>query len=249
MKDHLNGITRRVHEITVSEVAQDRILRIVPHIVGYDRGPLGCFACEHRALESNLDIVWEQLFEGRHATASGRVDEALREVLLKVTAGCFEVLESEVVLQGCYVQALRGRSRDDESHNRGWFWHRFKPLVKLSEGLDEDIHPFVQVLVAPAREEIQGSVEIERVARKEVTHDELMNPFLVLEVEVLKLVQRRELVGIKPVRKHEVRLSAEEMLGFARGYLAHRREDVRGVRCRSLNRILAPDRVVARGLI
>jgi hypothetical protein len=83
----------------MAKVSQDLVLRIVPHIVGDDRGPLIRLTREHRSFESNLNIVREELLKGGHPTTSGGVDQALREILLKVTTGGFEILETEVVLE------------------------------------------------------------------------------------------------------------------------------------------------------
>ena len=169
--------------------------------------------------------------------------------MLHLAAGRLEILKAQVVLECCNVEVLCRGARDDERDDSWRLWGGLQSLVKPMKGLDKKVHALVKVLVPAAGEEVQSPVKIKRVAGEEVPHHELVDAFLVLEMQVLKLVQRSEVVRVEAVGKNEVRLAAKQVLSLARGHLAHGGEGVSGVGSSALDRELAPDRVMAGGFV
>ena len=79
-------------------------------------------------------------------------------------------------------------------------------------------------------------VEVERVAGEEMPHHELVDPLLVLAVQVLEFVRRGEPLDVQPVGQDHIGLAAEQFLRFERGDFADGREDRRRVGRRPLDR-------------
>src|SRR5262245_11360453 len=139
------------------------------------------------------------------------------------------------MLKRGYVQVSGGRPCNNEGDHGRRFRILFEPLVQPVEGFDKYIHTLVAVLVAPAGEYIEGAVEIERVARKKVTHYEFVNALLVFKVQILKFMQSGESVGIQSVRNEKVRFTSEEMPGLLRRDAAYRSKEGRIVRGRAFD--------------
>ena len=89
------------------------------------------------------------------------------------------------------------------------------------------VEPLVAVLVPPGREHVERTVEVERIAREEVPHHELVNPLLALAVQHLKLVRGGEAFDVQAIRQERIGGPAEEVLGFERGNAGHGRKHVR----------------------
>ena len=82
--------------------------------------------------------------------------------------------------------------------------HAISNEQPTSQRLDEHVDTLVPELVSASREQVDGVLEVKVVVSVEVSADEVVDLFLGLDVQVLELVHRRELLDVKTVRQDTV---------------------------------------------
>lgn len=137
-----------------------------------------------------------------------------------------QLLGDGVTTKGLHIEVVCLGREDQERHDGDITACRFQEVVQPGERLNEDVRALVAELVSAGDEEVQGFVQVEVEMPVEVTAHELVQLLLRHGVEVLELVQRRELLDIQPIRRDEVRLALQQMLRFVARDLRDSREDV-----------------------
>ena len=95
--------------------------------------------------------------------------------------------------------------------------------------LDEHVHTLVPELVSSSSEEVHGILKVEVVMTIKVASNEVVDLLLGLNVQVLELVHRRELLDVETVREDAIWFTFEEVFRFERSDVGDGGEDVGGV--------------------
>lgn len=108
------------------------------------------------------------------------------------------------------------------------FFH-LQEMIQSRQRLNENIGAFVAELISTSDEKVQSLLEIKVEMPVKVTANEFVNLLFGHRVEILELVQRRELLHVESVRRDDVGLALEQMFSFVAGDLRHGGEDVREI--------------------
>ena len=114
-------------------------------------------------------------------------------------------------------------------------------MVEAGERLDKHIHTLISELVATRSKEVEGVFWLEIVMTIEVTADKVVDLLLGLLVEVLELVQGRELGDVEAVGENTIGLALQLMLTLVSGNVGNRGEDIAGMGGSSLDAVSVID--------
>lgn len=87
-------------------------------------------------------------------------------------------------------------------------------MVEPSQSLDEYVGPLVPELVTSRSKHVQSLVQVEVEVPVKMSPNELVYLVLRQGVQILELVQSRELLHVQPVGRYHFRLAFQEMLRF-----------------------------------
>jgi len=122
MKDNLHPIRRMVEEFHTAELVQDRILVVVDHIVGDDRGETEPFHAEQAATEEHPVLTGDEVLLVGHVVSLLPLEttlvHAFADALFDVFDGVTEGLDHRLALERLDREG-RGLSRHNDKGNDG----------------------------------------------------------------------------------------------------------------------------------
>src|SRR5690606_17269296 len=122
-----------------------------------------------------------------------------------------KLVQYAAIAHGVRVEGTHGLTGDDEKHHRYVHLLPTQFRIEASESLQAQVEALVVGFEAPAREEEQRIVQVERIAWKEVAHDETPNAFLVRRMVRLEVVPDVVSFGVDAVGSDDVRSSPEKV--------------------------------------
>ncbi|KAF1764284.1 hypothetical protein GCK72_004231 [Caenorhabditis remanei] len=122
-----------------------------------------------------------------------------------------------------------------------WIVGSLQIVIQTCQRFDEHVTAFIREFVTAGGEKVEGFVQIEIQMTVEMTANELIDLLLVLSVQILELVESGELDDVETVRRENIGLSAQEMLGFETRDLGDGGEDVSGLACGTFQTVLVVD--------
>ena len=105
-------------------------------------------------------------------------------------------------------------------------------MVQSRQRLDEHVNTLISELITASGEEVQCVIHIEVVVAIEMSANKVVDLLFCLLVEVLELMNSRELCDVETVGKNTIGLALQQMLGLERCDVGNGGEDIAGM-CRS----------------
>lgn len=250
VKHDLNAVRGVVEQLHAADLVENRIFRIIRHVVRDDRRETMALHSEQPATEEDAILCRDEIFRVGHWVAivplQGALEDALADAALDDVDGVAEGFDDCLALEGFDGEGLGLRGHDDECHDCHFGTGGFEAVVQARERLDEHVASLIPVLVASRSEEIQRVIRVEVIVPIEMPSHEIMDLLLRLLMQVLELVHSAELGDVETVGQHAVRLALEEVLALVGGDVGDGREDVAGVRGGALDAVAVVDAALAR---
>ncbi len=225
--DPIAGVVEQLH---AADLTQNRILGVVGHVVGHDRGESLPFHAEQPSAQHDAILAAEEILGLRGFVPFVPLQRSLEQPLAHFpfdhAHGVPQGFNHRLPFQGFHGQGLRLRRHDDEGDDRHLRLRHLEAVIQPRQGLNEHVHAFVPVLVSPGGEEIQRVLGLEIDVAVEMTAHEIMNLLLVLLMQVLELVHGREFLDVEAIGDDAIRLPLQEVLALVGRDVGDRGEDV-----------------------
>ncbi|KAH3664964.1 hypothetical protein OGATHE_003779 [Ogataea polymorpha] len=215
VEDDFHAILAGVEQMALADLVEDRVVCVIHHVVGHNWRQRVSFQRKHASLQVDSVCRLEQIVQRgqldlRRVLHVNRLLAELEEPLahkgLDVLDGGFQLLDHRLATQRVHGVRLGGCGHDDEGDHVHLGIDRLEPVVESGQCLDEEVHPFVSILVSSCNEKIESVLQLEAELSVEVAADELVDLLLFLCMEVLELVHRLEFHHVQPVGQHAIRL-------------------------------------------
>ncbi|KAI6772502.1 hypothetical protein HG530_003460 [Fusarium avenaceum] len=220
MEDNLDSIRRMVEKLHATDLVQHRILMVVEHVMGNNWRKSVALHGEETATKQDSVLSRDKLLLiGQWVTLvplEGAFKDAATNTLLDNVCSISQGLDNRLTLE-CLNSERSGLSRhDDESHHCQLATSSLETVVESCQRLDEHVNTLIPELITTGSEEVQCVVDVEIEVTVEMTSNKIVNLLLCLLVQVLELVNGRELGDIETIGKNTIRLSLQQMFGLER---------------------------------
>jgi hypothetical protein len=199
------------------------------------------------AAEAQAPVLFDQVVQAHASSGGAAAEQPLGHLGGELPGHLAQLGEHAAALQRQGVDRAGGSmGHDEEDHG-----HAQPGLAQLGvqprHGLEAQVEALVAGLETARGEKVEGAVEIERLAREEVAHRELVDRFLVLGVDGLEVGAQVVAVDVDPVGREEVGLAAQQPGALLGGDGRDRGEHVAGPGAGALQLVGGRDRVVGGG--
>ena len=250
VEDHLDAVARVVEELDAPQLVEDGVLRVVDHVVRHDGRQAVALHREEAAPQHDAVLAADDLALVREAVvllpAQGALEQALADAALDHVDRVAQALDHGLALERLDRHRVRLGRHDDEGDDGHLGAGLLEAVVQPRERLDEHVDPLVPVLVPAGGEEVERVLGLEVDVAVEVAAHEVVDLLLLLLVQVLELVRRRELDDVETVGQHAVGLALQQVLALVRGDVRDGGEDVGRVGRGALDAVPVVDAALAR---
>lgn len=249
MEDDFDAVVHGVEQVTAPHRRQHRIVPVVDHVVRGD----GRVAAALQRIQAPLDfhqiVLLQKVRCVWQLASEARVVHALANFLLNLLDGVAQLLGDRVAAQALDVEVVGFGGEYEECDDRHVGLLVFQQVIEAGQRFDEHVGALVAELVAAGDEQVQRFVQIEIEVAVEVAAHKLVDLLLGHGVQILELVNGRKLLHIQPVRRDDVGLPLQQVLGLVAGDLGHGGEHVRQMRGRPFDAIAMVDLPLARLIV
>lgn len=249
VEDDLDAVGGVVEEVDAADLVEDGVFVIVDHVVGDNRGETVSLHGEEAAAQQDAVLAGDELlFVGQRLALvplEGALEYAAADALLDDVGGVAQRLDDGLALEGLDGERRRLGGHDDEGDDGHLAAGGLEAVIEAGEGLDEHVDALVAKLVAAGREDVDGVVGLKVVVAVKVAADKVVNLFLGDLVQVLELVDGRELGDVEAVGQDAVGLALEQVLRLERGDVGDGGEDVARVGGGALDAVAVVDAALA----
>ncbi len=219
--DHFHAIRLAVDEVAGPQLIQHLVTGVVHQVVGNDGGQSPSPPGMDELPQTQQPPFVNQGVQARCLLAGSGKVQFPANIFLDFLDRVPHLGHHRVVPQHIGVDRVEGAAGDKEEDHRHVAANVLQMGIEASQSLNGEIEALVVVLVAPGCEEVNGVLEVEPIAGKEMSHHEFVNAFLVDAVQVLEHVDGSIALDVETIGKNDVGFSSQQMPALNAGDLAH----------------------------
>ncbi|KAI6766392.1 hypothetical protein HG531_011614 [Fusarium graminearum] len=197
VEDNLDAIGRVVEKLHTADLVENGILMIVEHVMGDNWGKSVALHGKEATTKQNSVLGGDKLLLiGQRFTLvplEGALKEATSNALLDNVCGVAQGLDNCLALERLDSEGL-------------------ETVVQSCQRLNKHVNTLIPELVTTSSEKIECVINIEVVVAIEMSADKVVDLLLCLLVQVLELVNSRELCDVETIRQNAIGLSLQQML-------------------------------------
>lgn len=230
VEDNLDAVGRVVEELNATDLVQDRILRVVEHVVRDNGRQTRSFHSKQAAPQQDAVLARDKLlFIGKRLAVvpfEGSFEKPATDTLLNHRSGVVEGLDDGLSPEGLDSQRRGLGGHNNKGDNSHFAASALESVVKACERLNEHVDTLISVFVSSCGEDVQRIVWVKVVMSVEVAANKVVNLLLRYLMQILELVHGGELGHVETVGQDTVGFPLQQMLRLEGSDVRDSREDI-----------------------